>query len=344
MRTWFNIQNAASEDEATVSIYDEIGMWGITAADFNREFKAITGKIVNVEINSPGGSVFDGIAIYNMLIASGKTINMKVMGVAASIASLILMAGNKIVMPANAMVLVHSPKGGMFGTAEEMRDMADVLDKVKASLVGVYMKRTGKTEEEVTALLAKDTWMTAAEAKAAGFADEVIDAVDAKALFDLERIPEPVRAVFKAAAQSEPTAEEIAAATAAQHGGGSGGAPAVPMADQIVAAAKDAGFEAHAPLWAMTFSKLEDVMARIAVAREIKALCGAVKHADKADGYIAAGKTMAEVHIALTNAIAATDQHIDTSRKNSNQPAQQGPSAVTTAGIWAARNKQLTGV
>jgi hypothetical protein len=158
------------------------------------------------------------------------------MGVAASIASVILMAADKITMPENAFVMVHAPSGGVFGNASDMREMADVLDKISASLVATYVKRTGKTEDEVKAMLATDTWMTAAEAKAAGFADEVLDAVELTAKWDMadDRIPEAQRAAFKAVAKPAPVVAVVPPAK-----------PAVPVAEQIAALAKEAGFEAH---------------------------------------------------------------------------------------------------
>lgn len=341
MRTWYSITNADSKESATVTIYDEIGMWGITARDFSHSFKAITAPIINLEINSPGGSVFDGVAIYHMLKGSGKTINAKVMGVAASIASIILMAADKIVMPANTFVMVHSPKGGIFGTAEEMVDMAATMQKVKSALVGTYMKRTGKSEDEVVAMLAKDTWMTAQEAKDAGFADEVLDAVEMKASFDMERIPEAARVAFKACAKPvAKTPEEIAADEAAAAEAEAAGKP---VAEQIAALAKAAGFEAHAPAWAVKYTKVDEAKARITEASEIAALCVAAKLPDEATALIKAGKTLVEARTELTNKVAAADVHIDTTKKHSNQPAP-GPSAVTTAGIWAKHRKQTTGV
>lgn len=332
-RPWYSIQNAAAE-QATISIFDEIGYWGITASDFRRDFNAIKADIINLEINSPGGNVFDGIAIYNMLVASkatGKTINAKVMGVAASIASVILMAADKIVMPANSMVMVHSPSGGVFGTADDMREMAEVLDKVKDSLIGTYMKRTGKSDEDIRAMLAKDTFMSAQEALDNGFADEMIDAIELTAKFDLEDQPENIRAFFKPPVVNPPPVTQ----------------PQAAYADQVLALAKAAGFEAHAGLWALNHTKIADVQARISEAREITALCNVVNKADKATGYIAASKPVAEVRAELTNAMADGDKHIDTAPKNSTQPNPNpaGPAAAASvAGIWAKRNKQTSGV
>jgi ATP-dependent Clp endopeptidase proteolytic subunit ClpP len=324
-RSWFEIKNAAADDVATVTIFDEIGYWGITAADFNREFRAIKAPTINLEINSPGGSVFDGIAIYNMLKASGKTINGSVMGVAASIASVILMACTKITMPANAMVMVHSPSSGVWGTAVEMRDMADVLDKISASLVATYVKRTGKTEDEVKAMLAKDTWMTADEAKANGFADEVTDSIEVTAKFDMERIPEAARAAFKPA-QKAPVAKV------------EDNKPAVSFVDQVVALATAAGFQAHAPLWAGKFKTADEVTARIAEAVEITALCKLVNKADEAVAFIKDGKTLAEVSATLVNAAAADDKQIDTSTKNDGDKSTN--KVPTVSSVWDKRNQR----
>lgn len=338
MRTWFQFLNA-SKDEATVTIFDEIGYWGMSAKAFIDELNKIEAKVLNVEINSIGGSVFDGIAIYNALKMSGKTINVKVMGVAASIASVIAMAGNKIIMPANAYMMVHSPMSGVFGNAEEMRDMADVLDKIEKSLLATYVKRTGKPEADIKAMLAKDTWLTAAECKDMGFADEVVDAVEASAKFELDRLPENVQKVFKSAAPA-PTSAPTPAPTAAP-------APAEaakPIAEQITALAKAAGFTAHGGAWAVKFTKVEDAQARIAEAVEIKALCVAVNKTDLADGYIKAGKTSAEARTEIANKMADGDQHIDTTRNAGGAPPRNGPKAVTTASVWAAHNKQTKGV
>lgn len=201
MPNWYAFANAAaSESEsASVAIFDEIGFWGITAKDFITELSAVKAKTLNLEINSPGGSVFDGIAIFNALRNSGKTINVKVMGVAASIASVIAMAGDKISMPENTFMMVHQPWGVTMGNADDMREYADVLDKLNNSLVSTYVKRTGKSEDDIRAMLSQDTWMSAQEAVDLGFADEVTPAFQATAKFDPTRLPDNVKAIFDAA-------------------------------------------------------------------------------------------------------------------------------------------------
>ena len=154
-KSWYKMQaKAGTPKAAEITIFDEIGFWGVTAASFISELKALGDvETIDVLINSPGGSVFDGLAIYNALRQHKASVNVTVMGVAASAASFIAMAGDKITMPENAFLMVHNAMGGVFGNAQEMRDWADTLDKIGASLIGIYVARTGKSEAEVKALL-----------------------------------------------------------------------------------------------------------------------------------------------------------------------------------------------
>ncbi len=189
-KSWYDIK-AAGSGTAEVFIYDEIGYWGITASDFARDLKAL-GDVsqINLHINSPGGNVFDGVAIYNLLKHHKASVTTHVDGLAASMASVIAMAGDRIVMPDNALMMIHNPWGGAVGDAAEMRKMADVLDKIKASLMTVYIARTGLSEADVTAIMDVETWYTGSEAVAAGFADETSGAVDlaASMRWDLGRL------------------------------------------------------------------------------------------------------------------------------------------------------------
>ena len=131
---------------------------------------------INVHINSPGGSVFAGQAIHNMLKQHPANVTVYIDGLAASIASIIAMAGNKIIMPPGSMMMIHNPLVGMYGSymASEMRETADFLDKIKESLVATYTSRqTKKTKDEIVALMDATSWFTAQDALDAGFADEV---------------------------------------------------------------------------------------------------------------------------------------------------------------------------
>ncbi|HXF75900.1 MAG TPA: head maturation protease, ClpP-related [Methylomirabilota bacterium] len=202
MKSWYRIE-ARSQAEAEIAIYDEIGIFGISAKKFIEDLKKLGNpRRLNVRINSPGGDVFDGIAIYNALKRHPATVVVTIDGLAASIASVIAMAGDKIVMPDNSMMMIHNPWGGVLGEAEDMREFADTLDKIKLSIIATY-RRSGKTDEEIAALMDAETWYSAAEAKANGFADEVIESVDIAAFFDLSKY-EKTPAALKAKADPKP--------------------------------------------------------------------------------------------------------------------------------------------
>lgn len=176
-RRWYDIVNAAGDvgDTAVVRLYDEISWWGISADQFGAELAAITASKIRVEINSPGGDVFDGIAIYNALRAHPAHVTTRVDGIAASIASIIAQAGDHRVMLGAAQMMIHDPWGMCIGSAVEMRGFADILDAQAGVLAGIYARRAGRTVDEMRALMAAETWLTDTGAVAAGLADEVID-------------------------------------------------------------------------------------------------------------------------------------------------------------------------
>ena len=144
MNSWYTIRARASGAE--VLIYDEIGAYGVSAKGFLAELGALPdGVPIDLRLNSPGGSVFDAVAIYNALQRHDGTITAWIDGVAASAASYVAMAGDEIVMPENAFLMIHDPSGLVMGTAEDMRAMAEALDKVKGSLVSGYAAKSGRT-------------------------------------------------------------------------------------------------------------------------------------------------------------------------------------------------------
>jgi ATP-dependent Clp endopeptidase proteolytic subunit ClpP len=188
-RSWYEIRNAASADVAEVFIYEQIGEdWfggGVTAKNFASDLAAVTAPNIDLHLNSPGGLVFDGQAIHNALVRHPAAITVYIDGLAASIASVIALAGDRIVMASNALFMIHDPAGGVWGPAADMRKMAEVLDKIKATIIGVYQAKTGADAEELAAAMTAETWYTAEEALAAGFVDEIGVEVAAKASFDL---------------------------------------------------------------------------------------------------------------------------------------------------------------
>lgn len=178
---WYKIENKA--DKAEVWIYEMIGkdFWtgdGVTAKSFQKELSEIKSSQIDLHINSPGGEVFDGIAIYNLLKQHPAAVTTYVDGLAASIASVIALAGDKVVMAENALFMMHNPWGMKVGDADAMRQMADALDKVGGSIALAYTSKSGKSNDEIAELMNAETWLTAEEAKEHGFADEISEQMD----------------------------------------------------------------------------------------------------------------------------------------------------------------------
>jgi ATP-dependent Clp protease protease subunit len=171
-------------------LYEQIGasFWGdgITSKSFQKELTAL-GKVTSIDlrINSPGGDVFDGFAIYNMLQQHPATVDVYVDGVAASIASIIAMAGDKIKMAKNSLMMIHNPQGVAIGDANEMDRVKALLQQVKGNLTNTYVDRTKNKADQVNAWMDDETWFTAEAAVEHGFADTVISAQAVNACFDL---------------------------------------------------------------------------------------------------------------------------------------------------------------
>ncbi|MDP2262673.1 MAG: Clp protease ClpP [Hydrogenophaga sp.] len=346
-RSWYNLKAAAGNKPAALSIYDDIGAWGVSAAAFIADLKNLSGPL-NLEISSLGGNVIEGVAIYNALKRYGQqpgnSVDIVVMGVAASIASVIVMAGTTVKMPANTYLMVHKPWGGLAGNADEMRELADHMDRFESSLVLAYTARTGKSEDDIKAMLKAETWLSAQEAVDQGFADEVLDAIDVSASCDVERLPDDVRAMFKPAAEDTPPADDPPAGDQPVEDADDSSVSA--FAAEATALLTAAGLENHAARIVLASTTLDQVKARIGVATEIRALCAVAKHDAEADALIAANKSVVDARAHLIDMLAKDDEtrEIDSRPKNSDQPAHGAqPAAVTTADIWAARrNKGVT--
>ena len=151
--------------------------WGdeVTPDLFREELKQHAGDLT-VVINSPGGDVFAGLAIYNALVNHNGNVTVRVDGLAASIASVIAMAGDKIIMSPGSMIMIHRPSVYAAGTVDDMERAKDVLMKIEEGITPIYAKRTGLSDEKIAELLEAETWMLADKAVELGFADEVSEA------------------------------------------------------------------------------------------------------------------------------------------------------------------------
>lgn len=185
MKSWYDIKNKGNGKRPSIAILDEIGLWGISAAQFIADVKALGNpEETDLTIHSPGGNVLDGLAMYNVLEAMTGKIYAKVLGIAASAASFVLMAADHIEMPEDSFLMIHNTHGGAYGKSDDLREMADLMDKLQGSIVNIYQKRTGINAEKLTEMMAAETWMSANEALVLGFADSVTNAIGVAAKAD----------------------------------------------------------------------------------------------------------------------------------------------------------------
>lgn len=214
----YRIENA-STDTPELFLYGDIGEgWlsdGIRAETVVKDLAALgKKKQIAVRIDSPGGQVFEGINIYNALVRNPARINVHIDGLAASIASVIAMAGEKIAIADGSMLMIHDPSSFVIGTAADMRKEANLLEKVRENLIGIYAARTKNDADKISSMMATETWFRATEALQAGFVTEITanfqtNRIDAAALkrrnyrnvpSDLNRIETPKLNAWRAKA------------------------------------------------------------------------------------------------------------------------------------------------
>jgi ATP-dependent Clp protease, protease subunit len=178
----FEVFNKAESDEAEIYMYGFISSYswydGISSKQVREKLQNISAKTINVHIHSNGGDVFESIAIYNLLKNHAATIILHIDGIAASGASLLAMAADKIIMPKNTMMMIHKGWTYAQGNAAGLRKIADRLDKIDAAVMESYISRFVGEREELDKLLSDDTYLTAAECLALGFADELVDDIE----------------------------------------------------------------------------------------------------------------------------------------------------------------------
>lgn len=173
----YDFKNEA--EVATLKIYDYIGDdgWGggITAQDIEEELNNASNKPLNIYINSNGGEVFEGFAIYNILKRYSGYKTVVIDGLAASIASVIAMAGDKVQMNTASMMMIHNASGLCYGNADDMKKVVQALEQINEVIRDVYKTRTNLDDERLTNLMDNETFMTAKECVEYGFADEIVD-------------------------------------------------------------------------------------------------------------------------------------------------------------------------
>ena len=174
LEKWEPNIKAATEGEATISMYDSIGAsWegeGVTAKRIGAALRAIGTRPVVVNLNSPGGDFFEGVAIYNLLTQHPEKVTVNVLGLAASAASVIAMAGDEINMGEGAFLMIHNAWAMAGGNRHDMREVADMLEPFDAAMADLYAARTGMDKKDVSALMDAETWMGKTAAIDSGFA------------------------------------------------------------------------------------------------------------------------------------------------------------------------------
>lgn len=372
MRNWFSFKNVADTTTAVdIRIYDYIGGWdddwiarnwgydmGVTARAFVEQLGTISPDVkdLNVYINSAGGDVFAGVAIANALrneqISKGRTVTVYIDGLAASIASVIAMAGSKIVMADTALMMIHEPWGGSVGNAKEMRKTADVLDTIRdGQILSAYKWHSTLDDAAIIALIEAETWMNADQAIANGFATDKIEGLQAAALISPKafaamklKVPEQyrdrVQALLQPAEKPVKTDDDVIEDRVTDAFNAlevvdiceAGGCPE--LARALI---QDKATPEQAT--ARVTAAKEQKAAASARASEIRALCASAKLPDLADGYVNGGMTPADVRTHLTTVTAKLDAAaIDAGLKPDAGSLTKQAAALSASAIYAKRN------
>lgn len=345
MKTWFKF-NAKTKDPAVaeVEIIDFIGDWvddffgfGVTAKAFVSELEKISPEVktIRVHINSPGGDVFGALNIANALReqkAKGRTIETIVDGLAASAATLVMMAGDVIRVADNALIMIHNPWSSAAGDADEFRKSAEVLDHVRDTIITTYQWHVTLTSDELIQLMSAETWMDADQAIEWGFANEKIEGLSVAAAFDPARlaryaVPELHATKLKALFAQR---EEVVA-----------------TAEEVFGICRDIGIDDIAFAYSVIDKKLSAAKAEQALAAEksrradvaardagIRALCAKFKGETFADALVESGIPLASAQLVVLKLAAVIDRsEIDTSIAPNQSAAKPrlNPSAVYEA-------------
>jgi len=323
MSKWYDIKALAEDGSpateakpaarASIAIFDEIGGWGVTAKQFIEDFNALPADIpIDLSIHSPGGEVFEALAIYHVLASARARLTARVLGLAASAATLPLMAAGRRTAAANAYIMVHNPVTFSWGDAEEMREAATLLDRITGSLANIYATNTGGQHADILKMMEDETWLDGQAAADAGFIHEVTDAMPVAA-----RLSEPVRARFAKVPQALLSAPPSSTHNPAPDDGAPASVPApqtqvdtpqapAPMpADEVALACLAANEPDLAPLMIRAQLDADSVRRRLNEASDIRALAVAAGRADDAQSLIMAGASVAHARAQLLAARAA---------------------------------------
>lgn len=311
-KTWFKVENIA-ESEKKILIYDEIGGWGIRAIDLINEINSGDTKLpLNIYINSPGGDLIEALAIFNAIKRYEGDTAAYIDGVAASAAAYIAMAFDKVIMPKNTMMMIHDPISYAVGNADDMRETADILDKFKNAILSGYADKSGKSIEEISALLSNETWLSAEEALSMGFADEVIDPIEVVAISKVWNFKNAPTNLIEQEQDEKVTAEDL-----------------------VIEEGVSKDLSLSDPIEPVV---VEDVSADPV---EIAEICNKAKVPHLIANFLRSGNSIEQIKNEIISIQAEANSHLEiNSVKNLGSNLQAQSSAVNTAEIYARLNQK----
>lgn len=310
MKNWYRLR--AARKTAEVLLYEEIGAWGKTAKEFAAELDALGDlKQINVRINSPGGDVFEALAMHGALSRHPAQVTVYIDALCASAATLVALAGDEIHIAESAMWMIHEPWTAAAGNSADLLKQSDLLDTVAAQIVNLYVRKTGESADVIREWMRAETWYTAEQALAAGFVDTIDPPLRMVALatHDLSKFknhpqpPEPTMAddEEKTLPDDAPIPDPTPEPTPEVPGPEAARPLDIVSISRICNAAREPGLT---PILLATPHTQEQVEARIAQAAAVRRVCATAKTPELADGLIAAGANETTAMLATWHALA----------------------------------------
>lgn len=348
-KSWYTLQASGEAEQRNIEIfvYGEIGAWGITANKFVQDLRSMDdgASPVIVAFNSIGGDLFDGLAIHNALSRLGERCTGRIDALAASAASVAVCGAHRVVIAANAMLMIHNPYTYAGGDAEDFRRVADVLDQTLEAIIAAYKAKAPDIDEaELRRMVDAETWLTANEAVALGLADEVGDGLKVKAclgqggvLQRFQHAPPELLAQLDEEPEAEPPEPDPAPVLDA--------AKLALMVTQGCAAAGISNLVE--PLLAATKLESEAVIqAALINAKALHGLCVAARLPELTGEFITAGLDEAAVRARLFDKLVSSGGGFEI---NNSLPLEDDPAPtikakqVDTHSIWASRQAAQNG-
>ncbi|MCX9150575.1 head maturation protease, ClpP-related [Pseudomonas sp. TB1-B1] len=348
-KSWYTLQASGEAEQRSIEIfvYGEIGAWGVTANQFVQDLRAMDdgASPVIVAFNSIGGDLFDGLAIHNALSRLGERCTGRIDALAASAASVAVCGAHRVVIAANAMLMIHNPYTYAGGDAEDFRRVADVLDQTLEAIIAAYKAKAPDIDEaELRRMVNAETWLTANEAVALGLADEVGDGLKVSAclgqgsvLQRFQHAPAELLAQLDEEPEVEPTEPDPAPVLDA--------AKLALMVTQGCAAAGISNLVD--PILAATKLESEAVIrAALTNAKALHGLCVAARLPELTGEFITAGLDEAAVRARLFDKLVGSGGGFEI---NNSLPLDDDPAPtikakqVDTHSIWSSRQAAQNG-